>query len=64
MPVDTLLVGFVAVAAVHFLVNMVGYAIGCLVFSRFSFSQADHASVRAELDARAAARAAPGTAAP
>lgn len=33
---------------------LVGYAIGSLVFSRFSFSQADHARVRAELDARAA----------
>jgi GPH family glycoside/pentoside/hexuronide:cation symporter len=43
---------------------MVGYAIGCLVFSRFSFSQADHARVRAELDARAAARSAAGVAAP
>jgi CDP-archaeol synthase len=28
MPLDTLLVGFVAVAAVHFGVNVVGYAIG------------------------------------
>jgi len=28
MPLDTLLIGFVAVAAVHFGVNVVGYAIG------------------------------------
>ncbi len=35
---------------------LVGYAIGATVFSRFSFTQADHARVRAELDARAAAR--------
>jgi CDP-diacylglycerol--serine O-phosphatidyltransferase len=28
MPLDTLLLGFVAVAAVHFVVNVVGYAIG------------------------------------
>jgi len=35
---------------------LVGYAIGTVVFSRFRFSAADHARVRAELDARAAAR--------
>jgi hypothetical protein len=28
MPLDTLLLGFVAVAAVHFVVNVIGYAIG------------------------------------
>jgi CDP-archaeol synthase len=28
MPLDTLLIGFVAVAAVHFVVNVIGYAIG------------------------------------
>jgi hypothetical protein len=28
MPLDTLAIGFVAVAAVHFVVNVVGYAIG------------------------------------
>jgi len=43
---------------------LIGYAVGILFFSRFRFSAADHARVRAELDARAAARAAPGTAAP
>jgi GPH family glycoside/pentoside/hexuronide:cation symporter len=35
---------------------LVGYGIGALVFSRFSYSQADHARVRAALDARAAAK--------
>ncbi|HEY8122801.1 MAG TPA: MFS transporter [Myxococcota bacterium] len=35
---------------------LVGYAIGALVFSRFSFSHAEHARVRAELDARTAAQ--------
>lgn len=34
---------------------LLGYAVGAALFSRFSFSQADHARVRAELDARAAA---------
>jgi GPH family glycoside/pentoside/hexuronide:cation symporter len=34
---------------------LVGYAIGSLVFSRFSLTQPDHARIRAELDARAAA---------
>jgi GPH family glycoside/pentoside/hexuronide:cation symporter len=38
---------------------LVGYSIGSFVFSRFTFTQADHARVRAELDARAAAGAAP-----
>jgi GPH family glycoside/pentoside/hexuronide:cation symporter len=42
---------------------MVGYALGCSVFSRFSFSQADHVRVRAELDARAASQRAAGGAA-
>ena len=28
MPLDTLVLGFVAVAAVHFVVNVIGYAIG------------------------------------
>ena len=28
MPLDTLVIGFVAVAAVHFVVNVIGYAIG------------------------------------
>ena len=28
MPLDTLVIGFVAVAAVHFVVNLIGYAIG------------------------------------
>lgn len=28
MPLDTLLIGFAAVAAVHFVVNVIGYAIG------------------------------------
>jgi Na+/melibiose symporter-like transporter len=36
---------------------LIGYTIGSLFFSRFRFSAADHARVRAELDARAAARA-------
>jgi GPH family glycoside/pentoside/hexuronide:cation symporter len=40
---------------------LVGYAIGAVVFSRFSFTQADHVRVRAELDARAVS---PGEAAP
>jgi GPH family glycoside/pentoside/hexuronide:cation symporter len=35
-----------------------GYAIGSLLFSRFSLSEAEHARIRAELDARAAARTA------
>jgi GPH family glycoside/pentoside/hexuronide:cation symporter len=34
---------------------LVGYAIGAAFFSRFRFSAADHARVRSELDARAAA---------
>ena len=28
MPLETLLVGFVAVAAVHIVINLIGYAIG------------------------------------
>jgi GPH family glycoside/pentoside/hexuronide:cation symporter len=36
---------------------LLGYAIGALAFSRFSLSEDDHARVRRELDARAAARA-------
>ncbi|MGH2837335.1 MAG: CDP-archaeol synthase, partial [Thermoleophilaceae bacterium] len=28
MPIETLLIGFVAVAVVHFVVNVIGYAIG------------------------------------
>jgi len=35
---------------------LIGYAIGAVIFSRFRFNAADHARVRAELDARAAAR--------
>jgi GPH family glycoside/pentoside/hexuronide:cation symporter len=35
---------------------LVGYAIGAFAFSRFSLSEADHARIRHELDARAAAR--------
>jgi Na+/melibiose symporter-like transporter len=34
---------------------LLGYAVGALVFSRFSLSEAQHASIRRELDARAAA---------
>ena len=34
---------------------LVGYAIGSLLFSRFTFSAADHARVRSELDARVTA---------
>jgi Na+/melibiose symporter-like transporter len=44
-------------AAMVFLMGgmpMLGYAIGCVVFRRFSLTSADHARVRAELDARAA----------
>jgi GPH family glycoside/pentoside/hexuronide:cation symporter len=37
---------------------MAGYALGVVFFWRFSFSQTDHTRVRAELDARAAARGA------
>jgi glycoside/pentoside/hexuronide:cation symporter, GPH family len=33
---------------------LLGYAVGALAFSRFSLSEADHALVRRELDARAA----------
>ncbi len=41
---------------------LVGYAVGALLFTRFRFSAADHARVRAELDARAAANRAAGPA--
>ncbi len=41
---------------------LVGYTIGSLFFARFRFSAADHARVRTELDARAAARAASASA--
>ncbi len=34
---------------------LIGYAIGSVLFSRFTFSAADHARVRSELDARATA---------
>jgi GPH family glycoside/pentoside/hexuronide:cation symporter len=37
---------------------LIGYAVGSLLFARFRFSAVDHARVRAELDARAAAQAA------
>jgi hypothetical protein len=37
--------------------GMIGYAIGSLLFSRFSLSEAEHASIRRALDARALARA-------
>lgn len=40
---------------------LLGYAIGSLLFSRFTFTAADHARVRMELDARAGARASEGT---
>ena len=33
---------------------LVCYLIGAVAFSRFSLSEADHAKIRAELDARAA----------
>jgi GPH family glycoside/pentoside/hexuronide:cation symporter len=33
-------------------VPMVGYTIGCLAFSRFGLTEAGHAEIRAELDAR------------
>ncbi len=36
---------------------LAGYAVGALLFSRFSFSEAEHARIRLELDARAAAGA-------
>jgi GPH family glycoside/pentoside/hexuronide:cation symporter len=36
---------------------LLGYTIGSLAFRRFSLSEADHARIRSELDARAAARA-------
>jgi GPH family glycoside/pentoside/hexuronide:cation symporter len=36
---------------------VIGYAIGSLLFSRFSLSEAEHARIRRELDARAAAPA-------
>ena len=39
---------------------LLGYAIGSLIFARFSLSEAEHARIRRELDARAAA---PGSAA-
>jgi Na+/melibiose symporter-like transporter len=38
---------------------LIGYAIGALLFVRFRFTAADHARIRAELDARAAARPQP-----
>jgi GPH family glycoside/pentoside/hexuronide:cation symporter len=38
---------------------LIGYAIGSALFARFSFSAADHARVRAELDARTAAPPSP-----
>ena len=31
---------------------VIGYAIGALLFSRFSLSEAEHARIRRELDAR------------
>jgi len=36
---------------------LIGYAIGSLLFSRFSLSEAEHARIRRELDARAPAPA-------
>ena len=45
-----------AMVALMGLMPMIGYAFGALVFSRFSLSEAEHARIRAELDARAAAR--------
>jgi GPH family glycoside/pentoside/hexuronide:cation symporter len=35
-------------------IPMIGFAIGMTVFSRFDMTQADHAEIRAEIDARAA----------
>jgi GPH family glycoside/pentoside/hexuronide:cation symporter len=35
---------------------LLGYGLGALAFARFSFTEAEHRRVRAELDARAAAR--------
>jgi GPH family glycoside/pentoside/hexuronide:cation symporter len=37
---------------------LIGYAIGSLAFARFPLSEAEHARIRRELDARAAARSA------
>jgi GPH family glycoside/pentoside/hexuronide:cation symporter len=34
---------------------VIGYAIGSLLFSRFSLTEAEHGRIRGELDARAAA---------
>ena len=36
---------------------LLGYTIGCLAFARFPLSEAEHARIRRELDARAAAPA-------